>query len=274
MQRIKKLKPDRDIRGPLPFIFAAVVGGCIAVIFGPEAGFNTVGVIILVYATFGLIAAIRTSSVTYWVTTVYMYCLGPYIIFLEIRPHSGRTFFLSPEAKFLFIWVLFFGAWMLFLLLTRRAKWRGRDIMEAAAEGVEAGESSFTDRPRPINKLEYNKEELFSFAHYLRKNLVVMPYYDQEKVIFVPVKMGEEYGVLFGPNDKCWDRTWISFDFSGDISVKISKEYYLDYRENLSFDHLCESLGNLFVKFYEYYKNGEEIRIIDHLNEMKIGPLS
>ena len=52
------------------------------------------------------------------------------------------------------------------------------------------------------------------------------------------------------------------------------KEYYLDFKENLSFDQLCESLSNLFIKFYEYYRKGEEIRIIDHLNEMKIGPFS
>ena len=274
MQRIKKLKPDRDFRGPLPFVFAAVIGGCTAVLFGPKAGLDTIGVIVLIYATFALIAAIRTSSVIYWVSTIYMYCLGTYIIFLEIRPHSGRTFFLSSEAKFLFIWLMFFLVWMLYLLFTRRAKWRGRDIMEAAAENVESGESSFTARPRPISKIEYSKEELFGFAHYLKKNLIVMPYYDHEKVIFTPVKMGEEYGVLFGPNIKFWDRTWISFDFSGNISVNISKDYYLDYKENLSFDHLCESLGHLFIKFYDYYKNGEEIRIIDQLNEMKVGLLS
>ena len=101
-----------------------------------------------------------------------------------------------------------------------------------------------------------------------------MPYYNHDKVLLVPVKMGEEYGILFGPNISYWNRTWISIDFDGNISVNVSKEYYLDYKENLSFDQLCESLGNLFIRFYEYYKKGEEIRIIDHLNEMKIGPFS
>jgi len=146
--------------------------------------------------------------------------------------------------------------------------------MEAAAEGIEVGESSYTNRPRPVAKIEYTKEEIFAFAHYLKKNLVAMPYYNHQKVIFMPVKMGEEYGVLFGPNLSYWDRTWISFDFSGEVSVYISKDYYLDYKENLSFDQLCESLGNLFIRFFEQYKNGEEVRIIDHLNDMKVGLLS
>ena len=274
MQRIKKLKPDFDFRGPLPFIFVAVVGGCTAVLFGPGIGLDTVGIIILVYATFALIAALRTSSVIYWVSTIYMYCLGTYIIFLEIRPYSGRKFVLTPEAKFLLVWVLFFLIWMLYLLFTRRAKWRGRDIMEAAAENVDSGDSSYTNRPKPITRIEYTKDELFSFANYLKKNLVAMPYYNHEKVIFVPVKMGEEYGILFGPNVRFLDRTWISFDFEGYVSVFISKDYYLDYKENLSFDQLCDSLGNLFIKFFEQYKNGEEVRIIDHLNDMKVGLMS
>jgi len=274
MQRIKKLKPDRDFRGPLPLIFAAVIGGCSAIFFGPRTGLDTLGVIVLVYATFALIAAIRTFSVFYWVQTIYLYCLGTYIIFLEIRTNQIRTFALSFEAKFLFVWVLFFLIWMLYLIFTRRAKWRGRDIMEAAAEDVETGESGHTNRPKPIAKIEYTKDELFSFAQYLKKNLVVMPYYDHEKVIFVPVKMGEEYGILFGPNVRFFDRTWISFDFYGNVSVFISKDYYLDYKENLSSGQLCDSLGNLFIRFFEQYKNGEEVRIIDHLNDMKVGLMS
>jgi hypothetical protein len=274
MQRIKKLKPDRNIKGPLPAIFSLVAGGCVAVIFDPKAGLNTIGVIILIYATFALIASIKTGALGYWVTTIYMYCLGTYVIFIEVKPHQAKVLHLSSEAKFLLIWVIFFMLWLIYMLITKRSKWRGRDIMEAAAEEVEVGEASYTERPRPVSQIECTKEELSAFAHYLKKNLVVMPYYNHEKVIFVPVKMGEEYGILFGPNVSYWDRTWISFDFSGNVSVNISKDYYLDFKENLSFDQLCESLGNLFITFFEYYKNEEEIRIIDHLNAMKIGPFS
>ena len=274
MQRIRKLKPDRDVRGLLPALFSLIAGACVAVLFGPAAGIKTIGVIVLIYATFGLIAAIRTSALCYRVSTVYLYCMGLYVIFIEFREFHHKQFYLTPEAKFMLIWVAVFMLWAIYLLVTKRAKWRGRDIMEAAAENVDTGEFSYTPRPRPAGKLESGKEELLSFAGYLKKNLVVMPYYNNDKVLLVPVKMGEEYGVLYGPNSRCWDRTWISIDFNGNISVNISKDYYLDYQENLSFDQLCESLGNLFIRFYEYYKKGEEIRIIDHLNEMKIGPFS
>jgi hypothetical protein len=274
MQRIKKLKPDRNIKGFLPALFALVFGACVAIIFGPAAGLKTIGVIILIYATFGLIAAIRTSATSYWVSTVYMYCLGLYVIFIEFREFGHKQLYLTLEAKFMLIWVAFFMLWAIYLLLTKRAKWRGRDVMEAAAENVDAGEFSYTPRPRPVGRLEATKEEILSFARYLKKYLVVMPYYDQDKVLLVLVKMGEEFGILFGPNINYWNRTWISMDFEGNVAVNISKEYYLDFKDNLSFDQLCESMGSLLINFFKYYRDGQEIRIIDHLNEMKIGPFS
>ena len=274
MVRIKKLKPDHNIKGLLPALFSLVTGACVAVLFGPVAGLKAIGVVILIYATFGLIAAIRTSSIGYWISTIYMYCLGLYVLFLEILNIHKKQFFLTQEAKFMLIWVAFFMLWAIYLMLTKRAKWRGRDVMEAAAENVEAGEFTFTPRHRPAGKLEGSKEEILSFARYLKKNLIAMPYYNHDKVLLVLVKMGEEYGILWGPNVNYWNRTWISIDFSGNVAVNISKEYYLDFKENLSFDHLCEALGDLFIRFYDYYKKGEEVRIIDHLNDMKIGPFS
>jgi hypothetical protein len=274
MQRIKKLKPDFKITGFLPALFALVSGACVAIIVGPAAGLKTIGVIILIYATFALIAAIRTTAISYWVSAIYMYCLGLYVIFIEFREFHPKKLYLTLEAKFMLVWVTFFLLWVIYLLLTKRAKWRGRDVMEAAAENVDTGEFTYTPRPRPIGKLEGSKEEILSYARYLKKYLVVMPYYNQDKVLLVPVKMGEEFGFLFGPNINYWNHTWISIHFNGDVAVNISKEYYLDFKDNLSFDQLCESLGNLFITFYEYYRKGEEIRIIDHLNEMKIGPFS
>jgi len=274
MQRIKKLKPDRNIIGILPAVFALISGACVAILFNPAAGLKTIGVIILIYATFVLMAAIRTSSIGYRISSIYLYCLGIYIIFLEFREYDHQHLYLNQGAKFMLIWVAFFLLWVIYLLLTKRTKWRGRDIMEAAAENVDEGEFTYTPRPRPAGKLNAGKEELLYFAQYLKRNLIALPYYDNDKILLVLVKMGEEYGVLYGPNINYRERTWISVDFEGNVAVNISKEYYLDFKENLSFDQLCASLGNLFTRFYEYYKNGEEIRIIDHLNDMKIGPFS
>ena len=274
MQRIHKLKPDRNITGLLPAVSALVAGGCVGILFGLEAGVRTIGIMVLIYATFSLIGALKTSALSHRVSTIYLYLLGLYIIFIEVRPYGGKTFYLGDEAKFLIIWVGLFMLWLLYLLITKRAKWRGRDIMEAAAEDVAEGVSSYTPRPRPVAKLAYTKEQVLGFAGYLKRNLIAMPYNTHNQIVFVLVKMGEEFGILYGPGVNIWDRTWVSFDFDGNVTVHISKDYYLDFRQNLSFDRLCASLGNLFITYFEYYKKDEEIRIIDNLNEMKVGPFS
>jgi hypothetical protein len=54
----------------------------------------------------------------------------------------------------------------------------------------------------------------------------------------------------------------------------MSKKDYLDFKEELSFDQLCDNLGKLFISFMEYYKKGETQRILDRLNELKLGLMS
>jgi hypothetical protein len=69
-------------------------------------------------------------------------------------------------------------------------------------------------------------------------------------------------------------RTWIAFDSEGNITVNISKADYMDFRDELSFDQLCENLGKLFAEFMEYYRKGEAGRIIYRLDELKLGVTS
>jgi len=89
----------------------------------------------------------------------------------------------------------------------------------------------------------------------------------------VSVKMGKEFDFLYNPNYDYLSKTWISFDFEG-LSVHISKEDYLDYKEDLAFDHLCELLGQLMITFPDFYMRGDKVRILDRLNSVKIGLFS
>ena len=70
-----------------------------------------------------------------------------------------------------------FGIWTIYLLITKKAKWRGREIMELAALPVDVGEDAFTGRPRPVGKVETSKKELQTFAEFLKRNLIAMPVY-------------------------------------------------------------------------------------------------
>jgi hypothetical protein len=181
---------------------------------------------------------------------------------------------LDRQAGLLVVVVLFLLLWLLFLLINKKLKWRGREVMELAASDVMEGESSYTDRPRPVGTIKGSRSDIIEFAKYVRRNLIFMSEVEGDRVILVPVKMGQEFKLLFKSSIDTVENTRITIDFDGNISVHISKRDYLDYRDDLSFNHLCESLGDLVIDFYEQYYNHEEVRILDKINSIKVGYFS
>jgi hypothetical protein len=161
--------------------------------------------------------------------------------------------------------------WLFYLFFKKRAKWKGREVFELASVSTETQPDGFTDRPRPAGRTDYTKSELTSFAKFMSRNLIAMPYFENERVVFVPVKMDDSFSYLFSPEKFRQKRSWIAFDFQGNITVNISKADYLGYKEELSFDLLCENMGKLFIRFMEYYRKGEAERIIYELNEVGLG---
>jgi hypothetical protein len=266
-----KLKPDRDITGLLPAFFSLIIAGLAAAIFGPSIAITALGAVILLYSFFAFIAVYRTKCIGYTVSSFYMLFFSLYLFSLRVDEYSRKVLIQTHASRFFIVLTLALLIVLIYMLATKKVKWRGREILELAAFNVEEDSNTYTDRPRPVKKVELTRDQVNNFAAFLLKNLVVMPYYEQERILFVPVKMGNEYPHLFGSNINYWDKTWIAFDFDGNISAHISKTDYLDYRINLEFDRLCESLGILFIAFFEDFKRGDEVRIIDKLNEVKVG---
>jgi hypothetical protein len=159
---------------------------------------------------------------------------------------------------------------ILFLLATRRLKWRGSEVFELAAEPVEETGNGYTARPRPIGKVEFTRPELLAFARFCARNLIAVAYLSPRQAVLVPVRMGQEYTYLFRASGAHLDSTWISFDFDGDVAVHVSQKDYLNYLDPLAFDALCESLGHLFIEFAELHRHGEGIRIIDRMNALRM----
>ena len=164
--------------------------------------------------------------------------------------------------------------WMILLAATKKIKWRGREVLEMAAASVEETSNGYTSRPLPAGKVEFNQQEIMEFAHFARRTLIAVSYVGKDRVIFVPVMMGREFGFILGLKNDYTDETWVSFDFDGNVTVNISHRDYLNYIESLSFDQLCTSLGNLFVDFIETYHRGEGVRIIDRMDALRVGVFS
>ena len=70
------------------------------------------------------------------------------------------------------------------------------------------------------------------------------------------------------------DETWMALDSEGNLSVHISEKDYLKYKMDLDFDQLCQSLGDLFGEFLELSKQGQDSRIIDRMNALRLFPLN
>ena len=55
---------------------------------------------------------------------------------------------------------------LMFVLFTKKMKWRYREILELAAQSINEIKDGFTSRPFPFWKINYEKEEIFDLAKF------------------------------------------------------------------------------------------------------------
>jgi hypothetical protein len=167
--------------------------------------------------------------------------------------------------------VIFSILMMGFIVLNKKIKWRTREMLELAAMPVDETRNGFTERPLSIGKIDATASEIESFAFFLSSHMIAMPYRENEKIIF---SLSSSYWKQNGLKRGYEDESWVSFTYSGEVNAYISKNDYLLYRDTFSFDQLCSNLGNLFIEFFELFKKGEGVRIMDRLNALNLNPIT
>lgn len=269
----RKLKPDRSITGVIiPFSIVPIFG-LASLIFDLHAGLITLAVWMFVYSLFYLYVFVRTRNIAQLVICAEGAFFG--FMFLVFEPNFGTNVVGGLEFRAAYIsGVVFFGLVLVSLALTRRLKWRGREIFELAGESVDETGNGYTSRPLPVGKVEYSPQQMRTFSRFCARHLIALPYNTSKNITLVPIKMGEEFGRLLGMSGDYRDATWVNFDVDGEVSVHIAQKDYLDYREALVFDQLCTSLGQVFIDFFEQYNKGEGIRVIDRMDDLKLSILS
>ena len=271
MYHIHKLKPDRNfypILVPLALVLVAALAGAI---WGVEMMFIAFTIIFWGYSLYSLLIYIRTLNPGFLVSFLFQVSVGFLTLSMPNTIHNpankGWTiFFLLTE--------LFFLVWLVLLSINKKIKWRGRDILELAAAPVEDIGNGYTPRPLPAGKTEFTQQQIVDFADFARRNLIAATYTGKDKIVFVPVTAGREPGFILGLKSDYTDETWVAIDYEGNVSVNISHRDYLEYKETLAFDQICESLGNLFVEFIQMHIRGEGVRILDRLNAVGISIFS
>jgi hypothetical protein len=266
-----KLRQDIRITGLIPAIVMLILFGLAVIFFNVRTGIAVVSFGFIIYSVFSLFLYSRTRNISYMAAFLFHLFFGLYLAtcsFGFISPPDTRI-----SSFFQFSYIIT-GIWLIYLLVTRKTKWKGREVFELAARSIDTDAGGFTERPLPSGKMDYTKDELLGLAEFLKRNLVAMPHREDNRVVFIPVKMGDEFNYIMNPVGFLKKCTWISFDFQGNVTVNISKRDYLDYKEEFAFDQLCDNLGKLFMGFMAYYQKGEAGRILVKLNEMRIGLFS
>ena len=62
--------------------------------------------------------------------------------------------------------------------------------------------------------------------------------------------------------------------FAGQDFISEKEVLAFIQKDDLAFDHLCESLGQLMITFADFYMRGDKVRILDRLNSVKTGLFS
>jgi hypothetical protein len=270
MSGFRKLKSEFSLNDLIPFAGMIFSFAIALVLFGPLIAKWVLGGSILLFAVYLLVGYFRTRSSGYLVTALLNFVYGLFVWSIPI-PMTEEIPLLT---RLLLVFFLFLLPLMWYMFFTRRMQWRGRDVFELAALEVQELTSGYTSRPRPVGRLDYTEQELRVFANFLSRHLIALPYYESDRVILAPIKNSQEYPYLLGVALELDQMTWIAFDLDGDVSVHIAHKDYLAYRDELSFDALCESLGKLFMDFLELFQRGQQERVIERLNALRMGIFS
>lgn len=239
-------------------VFTAVLLAAVIVarIFFGEVGFYwALGSVQVLMAGIHLLVLLRTRNPVYLITVLFYVSLAS--VFLPpLAGHPWRLFFAVAGAILLILHTI--------VLISKQINWRYREILELAARPVESAADGFTSRPYPSGSAEFTGEDARGLAHFLLRYVVAYPVFEGDRVVLVIPRYMWSYLIFFKRNYD--NETYIAFTDSGEVSVRIARPDYQAYKEELTFDQLCASLGDLFKQFMGMYRKGETKAIIERLN--------
>ncbi len=195
-----------------------------------------------------------------WIYPVLGILIGTAVMVWPFARYSESELFL---ATYLVAVILFF----LLVILKwstiyghERFELNSRRLFRLAGERIFQTSDGYTERLYPGGNISYTHDELAGFVRFLHGNYVVRPFY-YENCVHLAFSMNKSLMVIHEPAEV----SYITLDYQGRITVRISEKDYRDYTERLSFDQLCSSMAEVFIRFIEYHQKGLETRITSEL---------
>jgi hypothetical protein len=204
----------------------------------------------------------------YWKVGVIQYLILCFVLgtgswHYEAAEHMNTIF--SPLTVYIHL-VLFFVVFfttMPKIIKAFKLEVHARKLFRLAAQQVFDVSNGYTNRPYSGGKTDAGRIEILGLARFLAGKEILM--YDAGPDM-VTYAFSMNTSPLVDP--QLSKVSYMSFNKDGNISVHISETDYKQYKNKLSFDQLCGSFVNIFKQFLEYYKDGNEDRIVTELKSV------
>jgi hypothetical protein len=260
MENTSKLKPI-DEHGPLVGLLLSIIMITAFAIIWNIYGENTVDKIAGILLAFG---AVLNFLIWYRTKSPGHLSFMSWQLLMAIRLLFGfeDPVVVTVYAVMIIILILIF----FYMIYKKKLKSYYKNILELAAQPVEDAQNGFTARPFPAGRTEFRQHEIIEFGKYCAKNLIAIPYLEKGKLILV-ISVNFRKDLLFTRNEYL-SSTYVAFNQDGSVEVNIAENEYRIYREELTFDQLCASLGNLFIEFLNLFKENKSKEILNRLNSI------
>lgn len=265
MYFIRKLRPPEISIETIIGIFMLPVILVLFLFFGFRAMFGFIALVELVALIIQLSLYLRSKNPAFLWMAISFAMVLVFAIYLSLFGIDKSR----NEYPILAAGVILAALVVIYLIITKKIKWRTREILELSAMPVSEAEDGFTERPMPVGKIDATRIEMESFTHFIRKHLIAIPYYEEDTVIF---SLTSNYWKQIGVRKGYDDESWVSIDGEGHVNAYISKQDYMKFKDRFSFDQLSLSLGKLFAGFFEMYKRGEGHKILRSFNDLRLNP--
>jgi hypothetical protein len=223
----------------------------------------TIVLVALMFIVLGIVQWFRYRN---WIYPVLGFLIGITTAQVSfIFPHYDEpgifkiTYFISFILIILFVlinWNSFYSH--------ERFEMNSRRLFRLASERIYKADNGFTERPFSGGRIECTRDELLGFVRFLHGNYIIRPFY-YESFICLSFSMNTSLVVI----NEGMEVSHVLIGHDGNVTVKISDKDYRDYKERLSFDKLCTSVADIFIRFFDYYRKGLESRIMIELKSVK-----
>jgi hypothetical protein len=199
-----------------------------------------------IYPVLGLLAGVGCFLAIYLFPSPSPYLITFYVINLLV----------------ILLLVLFF--WPV-LSSQERFEANARRIFSLSVEMIEDQAGGYTDRPFAAGKIEINpNDELEGFIRFLDGRFIARSMKVGD-VRYLLISMNKSVLVARDVNEV----SHLQITRDGFLTVRICQPDYRQYKARYNFDQLCASLAGVFLRFYEYYRDGKEDRIVRELKTAK-----